>query len=220
MIAGELISENIYPVKPSDKLRLVLDRMQEYHIGQLPVVKNNQLLGLLTEEDLIELKPEKELVKSVDYHHELFFAYENQHIYDVIRLFDVHQLDVLPVLTEKYCYVGAITLRDLVSNMTLLTGSDEIGGIIVLEVNNRDNALSHIAQIVESDNAQIMSSYVRSFPESTRMEITIKLNRTDISSIVASFLRYDYIVKATYNDAKVYDSSQDRYDQLMNYLNM
>jgi predicted transcriptional regulator len=220
MIAGEIISEDIYPVKPSDKLRLALDRMQENHIGQLPVVKNNQFLGLLNEDDVVAIKPEKELVKSIEYGHELLFAYENQHIYDVIRLFYVHQLDVLPVLTEKYCYVGTITLRGLVNQMTLLTGSGETGGIIVLEINNRDNALSHIAQIVESDNAQIMSSYVRSFPDSTRMEITLKLNRTDISSIIASFLRYDYIVKATFNDAKVYDSSQDRYDQLMNYLNM
>lgn len=220
MIAGEIISEDIYPVKPSDKLRLALDRMQENHIGQLPVVKNNQYLGLLNEDDIVAIKPEKELVKSIEYDHELLFAYENQHIYDVIRLFYTHQLDVLPVLTEKYCYVGAITLRSLVNHMTLLTGSGETGGIIVLEINNRDNALSHIAQIVESDNAQIMSSYVRSFPDSTRMEITLKLNRTDISSIIASFLRYDYIVKATFNDAKVYDSSQDRYDQLMNYLNM
>lgn len=220
MIAGEIISEDVYPVKPSDKLRLALDRMQENHIGQLPVVKNNQFLGLLNEDDIVAIKPEKELVKSIEYDHELLFAYENQHIYDVIRLFYVHQLDILPVLTEKYCYVGVITLKDIVNHMTLLTGSGETGGIIVLEINNRDNALSHIAQIVESDNAQIMSSYVRSFPDSTRMEITLKLNRTDISSIIASFLRYDYIVKATFNDAKVYDSSQDRYDQLMNYLNM
>jgi len=220
MTAGEIFSQNIYPVKPSDKIRLVLDRMQEYHIAQLPVVKNNQLLGLLNEVDLISLNPEEDKVKSVSYDHELTFAYDNQHIYDVIRIFDIHQLDVLPVITEKHCYVGAITLRDVINNMTLLTGSSESGGIIVLEVNNRDNALSHIAQIVESDNGQIMSSYVHSFPDSTRMEITIKLNRTDISSIVASFLRYDYIVKATYNDVKIHDSSQDRYDQLMNYLDM
>lgn len=220
MIAGELISENIYPVKPSDKLRVVLDRMQEYHIGQLPVVKGSQFLGLINEDDIASPNPEKENVKTVEYGHDLIFVYENQHIYDVIRLFDVHQLDVLPVLTEKYGYLGAITLRELVNHMTLLTGSTDIGGIIVLEVNNRDNALSHIAQIVESDNAQIMSSYVQSFPDSTRMEITLKLNRTDIASIVASFLRYDYTIKATYNDSKVYDSSRDRYDQLMNYLNM
>lgn len=220
MIAGEIISNTIYPVKPSDKIRVVLDRMQEYHIGQLPVVKNNQLLGLLNEEDIIEQNPDKDTVKTIVLGHDLVFAYENQHIYDILRLFDIHQLDILPVLTEKYGYVGAITLRDLVRNITLLTGSSEMGGIIVLEINNRDNALSHISQIVESDNAQIMSSYVRSFPDTTRMEITLKINRTDISSIVASFLRYDYIVKATYNDARVYDSSQDRYDQLMNYLNM
>lgn len=220
MIAGELISESIYPVKPSDKLRAVLDKMQEHHIGQLPVVKRNLLLGLIDEDDIVSSNPDEETVKTIDYGHDLLFVYENQHIYDVIRLFDVHQVDVLPVITEKHGYVGLITLRDLVNNMTLLTGSNEQGGIIVLEINNRDNALSHIAQIVESDNAQIMSSYVRAFPDSTRMEITIKLNRTDIASIVASFLRYDYTIKATYNDARIYDSSQDRYDQLMNYLNM
>lgn len=220
MIAGELISENIYPVKPSDKLRVVLDRMQEHRIGQIPVVKRNELIGLLNEDDIDSANVGDKMVKSLEHSHDSIFVYENQHIYDVIRLFDIHQVDVLPVITEKHGYVGLITLQDLVNNMALLTDSNEPGGIIVLEINNRDNALSHIAQIVESDNAQIMSSYVRSFPDSTRMEITIKINRTDIASIVASFLRYDYTIKAKFNDARIYDSSQDRYDQLMNYLNM
>ncbi len=220
MIAGELVSENIYPVKPSDKLRLVLDRMQEHHIGQLPVVKRHELLGLINEDDIDSVNVGDKTVKNIEYGSNSIFVYENQHIYDVIRLFDMHQVDVLPVISEKQCYLGLITLHDLVNNMALLTGSKEPGGIIVLEINNRDNALSHIAQIVESDNAQIMNSYVRSFPDSTRMEITIKLNRTDIASIVAAFLRYDYTVKAKFNDARNYDSSQDRYDQLMNYLNM
>ena len=64
----------------------------------------------------------------------------------------------------------------------------------------------------------MLSSYVTSFPDSTRLEITLKLNRTDISAIVASFLRYDYTVVATYNDLKADAGSSDRYDQLMNYL--
>src|SRR5690554_6111735 len=124
MIAGEIISEDIYPVKPSDKIRVALDRMQENHIGQLPVVKNSQFLGLLNDHDIAS-KPEKTFIKSIEFAHELIFAYENQHIYDVIRLFYVHQLDVLPVLTEKYGYIGVITLRGIIDHMTLLTGSGE-----------------------------------------------------------------------------------------------
>jgi len=73
---------------------------------------------------------------------------------------------------------------------------------------------------VESDNAQIMSSYARTFPDSTRVEITLKLNRTDIGSIVASLSRYNYEVIATFNDVRRYDTSRDRYEQLLNYLNI
>ncbi len=220
MIAADLLSENIYPAKGSDNLATLLDRMHEYHVVQLPLVKKNQLVGLIHENDVATLIKDKNTLKGMELPHELVFVYETQHVYDVIRLFHIHQLDVLPVLDQKHQYVGVITLHDLINNMAVLTASNEAGGIIILEVNNRDNALSHIAQIVESDNAQIMSSFVRTFPDSTRMEITIKLNRTDIASIVAAFLRYDYTVKATFNDARVYDTSQERYDQLMNYLNM
>ena len=220
MIAGDLISDYIYPVKPTDKLSTVLEQMQELHVGQLPVVKKKQLLGIIVEDDILAVDLGTETVKNITQKYDLVFAYQNQFIYDVMRLFYAHQVDVLPVITDDNLYLGAITLRDLVDNMAILTGSKEQGGIVVLEVNERDNALSHIAQIVESDNAQIMSSYVRSFPDSTRMEITIKINRLNIASIVASFLRYDYTIKATFNDTKYFDSSKDRYDQLMNYLNM
>ena len=104
--------------------------------------------------------------------------------------------------------------------MATLTAVKDPGGIIVLEVDNRNNSLAHIAQIVESDNAQILSSYVRGFPDSTKLEITIKLNRTDISSIMASFLRYDYHIKATFNDSRSDNGTTDRYNQLMNYLDI
>jgi len=101
-----------------------------------------------------------------------------------------------------------------------ITSVKEPGGIIVLELNNSNNSLAHIAQIVESNNARILSSYITSFTDSTKLEATIKVNRTDISSIVASFIRYDYMVLATYNDIKADDSISGRYDQLMNYLNL
>src|SRR3546814_8727365 len=91
------------------------------------------------------------------------------------------------------------------------------GGIIILEMGNRDNALSHIAHIVEAENTQILSSYVRMFADSSRLEVTIKVNTADVSSIVAAFLRHDYTVKSTYNDENSRDNSRDRYEQLMNY---
>ncbi|HUH17912.1 CBS domain-containing protein [Albibacterium sp.] len=220
MTAKEIISDSIYPAKTSDSLRTLINRMHEYRIEHLPLIRYNQLVGLIHEDDVISAIERKDDSKLKDLPHELIYVYENQHIYDVVRLFYLHQLDLLPVIDEKQYYVGCITIHDILNKVAMIIASDEPGGIIILEVNNRDNSLSQIAQIVESDNAQILSSYARSFPDSTRMEITLKLNRTDIASIVASFLRYDYDVKATFNEVRVYDTSRDRYEQLLNYLNM
>lgn len=220
MIASELVSDTIFPVRPGDKLSLVQEKMRESHLAHFPVVRYTEYLGLINEDDLaaaIKEQPEGK-VEALSLEH--ISVYEGLHIYEVIHAFHSHQIDVLPVVDDKQHFLGMITNSDLVDYFSTITGSEEPGGIIVLELNNRDNSLSHIAQIVESDNTQIMSSYVRIFPDSTRLEVTLKLNRSNISSIVASFLRYDYVVKATFNDSRGHDTTSDRYEQLMNYLNM
>ena len=90
----------------------------------------------------------------------------------------------------------------------------------MLEINNNSNSLAHMSQIVESDNAQILSSYIRTYPDSTRIEVTLKVNKKDISAIVATFLRYEYVIKATFNHNYDNDNARDRYDSLMNYLSL
>jgi len=221
MTTGEIIKNDIYPVREGDTFRYLLDRMAEYKVSQLPVVKGHAYIGLVMEDDLLEHAGDMNL-KAVAVKHvpKPIFVFENQHIYDALRLFHVYGLDILPVVDEQQQYKGVISLKNMTDYLAENLVSDEQGGIIVLEIGNRDNSMSHIAQIVESDNTQILSSSVRSFPDSTRLELTLKLNRTDISSIIASFLRHDYIVKAIYNDKRGYDSTHDRYEQLMKYLDL
>jgi len=221
MTAGEIIENDIYPARPKDTAQYLLDRMAEYKISQLPVVQHNLYSGLVAEDDLLEHAGEISL-KTITSKHalKLIFVFENQHVYDALRLLHVHGLDILPVIDEQQQYKGVVSLKSLTDYLAETLASDEQGGIIVLEIGNRDNSMSHIAQIVESDNTQILSSSVRSFPDSTRLEVTLKLNRTDISTIVASFLRHDYIVKAIYNDKRGYDTTRERYDQLMKYLDL
>jgi hypothetical protein len=135
---------------------------------------------------------------------------EDQHIYDVIRLFYELQLTVVPVLDVKKNYLGLIPINMMNEYFATLTSSSEPGGIIVLEISNKNNSLAHMAQIVESDNAQVLSSYVRTFPDSTKMEVTLKVNKVDISAIIATFMRYEYNIKATFNHSDDNDGSKDR----------
>jgi len=220
MFAHELISDSIPALRTSDTVQKVHERMAEFRVNHLPIVNDKQFLGLVSDEDLIEVQDSGAPVGSLSLSLHNPFVYEEQHIYDVIRLFYEQKLSVVPVLDSNRNYKGLISINTMMEYIATITSVKEPGGIIILEITNRNNSLSHISQIVESDNAQILSSYVQSFPDSTKLEITLKLNRTDLSSIIASFLRYDYNVKATFNDTKSDDGTSDRYDQLMNYLDI
>jgi acetoin utilization protein AcuB len=220
MLAVELIAETIPPVHTSDSIQKVVDRMIEFRIRHLPIVNEDQFLGLVAEDDLAVESDSQTPVGALALSLVNPYVLEDQHIYDVIRMFYERQLTVVPVLDVKKNYLGLITINSLTQYFAGLTSVEQPGGIIVLEINNKNNSLAHMAQIVESDNAQILSSYVRTYPDSTRMEVTLKVNKQDISAIVATFLRYEYDIKATFNHTDENDNSRDRYDSLMNYLNL
>jgi len=220
MLAIELISDSILPVHTSDPIQKVMERMLEFRIRHLPIVNEQQFLGLVSDSDLIEEGDYQASIGSLALSLVNPYVLEDQHIYDVIRLFSEQQLSIVPVLDAKKNYLGLISINTLAEYFAKLTSVSDPGGIIVLEIGNKNNSLAHMAQIVESDNAQILSSYVRTFPDSTRMEVTLKVNKVDISAIVATFMRYEYEVKATFNHIDDNDNSKDRYDSLMNYLNL
>ncbi|MEO6631796.1 MAG: CBS domain-containing protein [Mucilaginibacter sp.] len=220
MLAIELIADAIPPVHTSDPIQKAIDRMVEFRIRHLPIVNEEQFLGLLSENDLIGESDLQTPIGALALSLVNPYVLEDQHIYDVIRLFYERQLTIVPVLDAAKNYSGLITINALTGYFAALTSVEQPGGIIVLEINNKNNSLAHMAQIVESDNAQILSSYVRTFPDSTRMEVTLKVNKQDISAIVATFLRYEYDIKATFNHSDENDNSRDRYNSLMNYLNL
>jgi len=219
MVAGELISDVILPVHTSDTIQKALDRMVEFRVRHLPIVNEEQFLGLLAETDVLAETDYSTSIGALALSLVNPYVLEDQHIYDVIRLFYEQQLTIVPVLDTKKNYLGMISINAITEYFAKITSVSQPGGIIVLEINNKNNSLAHMSQIVESDNAQILSSYVSTYPDSTRMDVTLKINKQDISGIVASFLRYEYDIKATFNHNDN-DNSMDRYDSLMNYLNL
>jgi predicted transcriptional regulator len=220
MLAIELVADVIPPAHTSDTIQKVIDRMYEFRIKHLPIVNENQFLGLISEDDLIKETDFQLPIGALSLSLVNPFVLEDQHIYDVIRVFHEQQLSVVPVLDIKNNFLGLISINSLNDYFATLTSIEQPGGIIVLEIYNNSNTLAQMAQIVESDNAQILSSYVRAFPGSSKMEITLKVNKQDISAIISTFLRYEYEIKATFNYNNNNDNVKDRYNSLMNYLNL
>ncbi|TSA26432.1 MAG: CBS domain-containing protein [Bacteroidetes bacterium] len=221
MIARDLISDSVTPVKTSDSGALVLGLMDEYRVSQLPIVNDKDYLGMICDTDIFNLNAFDDPVGNHNLSLSSAYVKEYQPIYEVIQTFAKLKLTVMPVLDEKNQYLGVITLANLVHHLAGITSIDSQGGIIVLEINDKDYSLAHICQMVEANDAAVLSSYVTSFPDSTKLEVTLKINRLDIGAILQTFDRYGYIVTSSYSNQDAYsDTLQERFDSLMNYLNI
>jgi acetoin utilization protein AcuB len=221
MLAIDLVSDVIPAVRTSDTGARALSWMEIFRISHLPIVDNKEFLGLISDTDIYDLGLMDEPIGN--YKLTLFspFVTSHQHIYEVIEIAARLKLTVIPVLDENKNYIGLIGQSDLLAHLADLAAVKEPGGIIILEMNHHDYSLSQIAQIVESNNSKVLSLYIKNASESTRMEVTIKVSSTDLTSIIQTFDRYNYNIKATYMDDENLNSFyENRYEQFMRYLNI
>jgi CBS domain-containing protein len=219
MIAEKLISNSLIPLRTSDTGEEALGMMNDFYVRHLPIVNNKQLLGVLSEDDILDFDA-TEAVGSYSLSLIRPYVKYNDHIYEVMRVLAENKLTVIPVVDGEENYIGLITQEDLLRYFANAGSFSEPGSIIVLEISKRDYALSEISRIVESENAAILSTFITSEPDNTQVEVTLKINRQNTQSIIATFERFDYRVKATFNEADYLDSLRDRYDALMAYLNV
>jgi CBS domain-containing protein len=221
MTARDLINDTVIALRPSDIGSDALGLMDELRVSHLPVVDGMEFLGLISDSDIYNRGEFEQPVWDGKVSLNRPYIFENQHVYDVILMITGQKLTLLPVLNVKNQYAGVISLPDLVQKFFAIASLNNPGGIIMLEVNQKDYLLTEIAGIVESNDAKILSLYITSHPDSTKLEITIKMNRVDIGAILQTFYRYNYLVKASWSKEDSFsDGLQDRFDSLMNYLNI
>jgi len=221
MIAKHLITGSITPLKTSDTGAYALNQMEEFKLSHLPIVNEIDFLGVISESEILAINEPDQPIGT--YRLSLTRAYvnEDQHLFEVMKTIASLKLTMLPVLNDKNNYQGMITMSSLCQRLAEMTSINTPGGIIVLEINNNDYSLSEIARIVESNDAKVLSLYITSHPDSTKMEVALKINRIDIGPILQTFFRYNYIVKASWSNEDAYNEDlHERFDSLMNYLNI
>lgn len=221
MIARELIATNIPLLNCSDTGQKAIDIMESFHISHLPLVRKGEYLGLISDKDIYDL--ELEMCSLGNNLNSMMrpFVRANQHMYEVAQKMIELKLSVLPVLEMNDDYCGIVSINDLAFKLVDLFSTKEQGAVMVLEIVPTDYSLSQIAQIVESNDAKILSLYCKNTENSKEMNVTLKVNVTDVSSIVQTFIRYDYNIKAVYmDDSLLNEMYNERYDLFMKYLNI
>lgn len=219
MQANTLISSSIKSVHPVEDGNRALEMMDQFRVNHLAIVKNNFYLGIVSDKEIMNWESEND---SIEKHlNNLVSPYVkyNQHLFDIIEVLEKNNLSAVPVLDEKNHYLGVITSRKLVYSIARSATIQSPGGVIVLEMNNTDYSLTEIASIVESNEVKILSSYIISKPNSTSIEVTIKLNKQDVVTIIKDFERRGYNVSASYKDEESNEDFLERYESLMRFLN-
>lgn len=220
MLASELISDVITALKTSDTGTAALSWMEVFRVKHLPIVNQRDFLGLISDADIYDLNDPDEPVGNHKLSLQKPYAKEEQHIYEVIELMSRLELTLVPVLNDEKQYLGVITQEDLTRKFAHLSAMQQPGGIIELEMSQHDYSLSEISQIVESNNGRILSLYVASSDDNTRLRVTLKINLTDLTSILETLNRYSYKVVSSHMDNEDLDEFyQERFDGFLKYLN-
>ncbi len=219
MLARELISKVVPPLRPNDEVARALAWMDEFKVSHLPVVDGANFLGLISEDNIMDGAKDDTVMASKEVFNPAFVL-ESQHIYYVIRKLSATDLSVVAVLNAENEYLGCITLSDLVTKFEELAVINQPGGIIVLNLNKHDYSLAQVAHVVESNNAKILSSYVFERPETGMLELTLKVNQEQVGPIVQSLERYSYQVIAYFQESAHLEDLKGRYDELMRYINI
>jgi CBS domain-containing protein len=220
MIGIELITDDIPPLKHTDTGETALQWMEEFKVNHLSVLKNESFVGLVSEDDLLDKSDLSQPLTVLFDHLPRPYVKGTSHLYEVLNIASNDHLTLVPVLDDQENYLGSIGVSSLMQRIAETGSIKEQGGIIVLAMSDSDYSLAQISQIVESENAKVLSSFITSNAFSKKLELTLKINRLELGVIIRALERYDYNVKASFQRNSYHDDLKDRYDELMNYLNI
>ena len=215
----QLISPVVPTLSPEDTCDHALALMEKENLACLPVTADDNYIALVQENDLLDRDtPDVTLTAA----NALGFKPAIpalSHPFEALRIIHQMNLDVLPVVDNEHKYTGAVTKDTLLKYMAEYSGINNPGGIIVLEIAPRNYTLYEIARICENEDVTILNLQVYT-NEAGMLEVTLKLNRTALEAVTSSFERHSYHVKAVYGDESKNDDITDKYNLLMNYINM
>jgi acetoin utilization protein AcuB len=221
MLAASLINPMIPILKLTDTVGTALDWMDEFRTRQLVVADSGIYKGIVSEDILFDITDTTQPIGRIIIQHEDVFATEDNHPYELLRLVNQFALEVIPVVHTNKMVTGSILVRDLIEKFASELGIQEKGAVIVLKISERDYSLSEISRLIESNGTKVLSSYYsssESLHPADESLLTLKLNRTNITPVIATLERFGYDIEEAHANDPIESVDQERLDMLLRYL--
>ncbi len=218
MLTGELQSQTLPYLRPHDKVYQALQLMNDNQVAHLPIVDGDKYIGIISEDDLLLADNDHAELNTLQQSFGNISVKNSEHFLKAIQLAAENGLSVVPVVDNENNIVGAVTYTDLLRHASEFMSLREPGGLIVLEMQGNQYSFNEISKLVETNDAQITQLNTTNDPETGTMQVTIRINKPEVSDIVATFQRYDYNVKYFFGEEIYANELRSNYDNLMNYL--
>jgi acetoin utilization protein AcuB len=216
---NHIIRNVISPVKTSHSGHEVLGFMDEVKVSHLPIVNDQECLGIISETDLFN-NDLNEAIGTYNLSVKYVVIHPDDHLFDAMKMICEHKLTILPVVSHKNQYLGYIDTHDLLREAIQSMSLNNPGAIIEIELHVNDYYLSRIVQLIESNDCKVLHASVHTIPDSTKMILNLKLDKVDITSVLQTLERYEYTILASYGLNEQFDFLQERYELLMKYLDI
>jgi predicted transcriptional regulator len=220
MLAVELNNNNIPQLQLQDTIAKALQLVSDFKASHLPVVSEEKFLGLISEEDLTDAHNKNMRIEFLQSDFILASINENDHFLQAVNISNQYQTNVVPVTNFENELIGTITRQTLLRTLGYFSGAQEIGGIIVLEMERNQFTISDISRIVESNGATVLHLNTTHQHETGLLRVTIHINKKELSAVVAAFERYEYDVIYYFGEEKFENEIHTNYRHLMNYLDI
>jgi len=220
MLAIELNNNIIPQLHLNDTVAKALEIINDFKVSHLPVVSEEKFLGLISEDDLLDVGNKKLPIETLQEDFINIFIKEDDHFLQAVNISNQYQTNVIPVINEERELTGSISGQTLLRILGNFSGAQEIGGIIVLEMERTQFTISEISRIVESNESHVLHLNTTLQPDTGLLRVTIHLNKKELSAIVAAFERYEYHVLYSFGQEKFENEIHSNYLHLMNYLDI
>ena len=220
MLARDLINGNIPRLRLQDSVSKALQLLNDFRISHLPVVSDDKFLGLVSEDDLLDAEAEK---LNIEHLQDNFLKESIQgsvHFLNAVSSSIKNDITVIPVINNEDDFAGVITIPDLLKTLGNFAGANEIGGLIVIEMERSQFAISEISRIVESNDCTILHLNTTTDNITGLLTVTLHINNREIASVVSTFERYEYNVVYSFGSENFENQISSNYQNLMNYLDI
>ncbi|MEK7227170.1 MAG: CBS domain-containing protein [Bacteroidota bacterium] len=218
MLTRELSSQSLPFLRLHDKVYQALEMMNESHVAHLPVVDGDKFIGIISEQDLLQAENDNSSLDALEQSFSNISVKEDEHFLKAVQLAADNGLSVVPVVSEENELTGTVAYNDLLKFSSEFMSLSEPGGLIVLEMESNQYSFNDISKLVETTDAQITQLNTSNDPETGMMQVTLRINKPDISDVVAAFQRHEYNVKYFFGEELYTNELKSNYDNLMNYL--